>query len=391
MFRWHIEDGSTHRTPPDRSYPHDDVRAFGQTRRSRAPPPHRRHGRRLPLAGQPRRPRHHRVPERRERPHGPMVRAPHRLGGHAVRRDQVAHPGDRPIGSHVQGRLVVRHAHRGGSRVPHSLPRTRTRCRWPSHGRDGSSRREHRSRGIRVLLARRVRHQLGLASVGVEPRHRRQRTLLDARSRSGHRPRSRRPPRGHLMGRHRLEHGLVASLLRHLRRTGTPVHRLASPTRRSAVCRRAGVPRARRALLRGHRSLPQWQVDHHRLRLQDVERVVVDPRRRPDRLADVRGAASRRPRVPRRSLGRSFRRVDQPRRRRLPRDDGDRIRARAVGTAGRTRTRSTHHPCRLFRDAPGDPRVAPGPTPTSRDAPRQFVHSHHHRRRPARLRSRQQP
>ena len=75
----------------------------------------------------------------------------------AVRRDQAADPGDRPVGAGAQGAVALLRPHGGGPVVPGPLPAAGGRRR--RDGRAGPARRERRGRRARLLRPRRLRRQ----------------------------------------------------------------------------------------------------------------------------------------------------------------------------------------------------------------------------------------
>ena len=85
--------------------------------------PHRPRRRSVGVAARSQRPRHDRLPRGRERLLRGVVRRPRRPGRDDLRRDQVAHPGDRHHRSDQGRRVVVHVAHRGGAQLPDPLPR----------------------------------------------------------------------------------------------------------------------------------------------------------------------------------------------------------------------------------------------------------------------------
>ena len=92
------------------------------------------------------RPGDHRLPRGRERLRRRLLRRAGRGrdGRHDLRRDQVAGPGDRPVGAGAPRRLVVRHPHDRGRDLPGVLPQPGSR--GARHARLGDARLQRRGR-----------------------------------------------------------------------------------------------------------------------------------------------------------------------------------------------------------------------------------------------------
>ena len=224
--------------------------------------PSRRHGDRpLRLAGRPEGPRGHRVPGGGERLHRGVTAG---LGGAAIvdlRRDQGAHPGDRPVGAGAQGELVAVRAHRGGPAVRDPLPPPGPRRRGhPADAggrqaprrRGGAARRERARRG-RVLLARRAVGQPGRAAARLLHRLLRRRAVHAAGQGPGDRLGARRRGPRHLL-RLRLVARRLDPVLRHRRRGVAAVPGLAARGRYPRRRRRGGVRGGRREVLARRRA-----------------------------------------------------------------------------------------------------------------------------------------
>ncbi len=145
----------------------------------RAHPP-RRHGHRpVRLARRPQGPRGHRVPGGGERLHRGADRRARRAAIRGLRRDQGAHPGDRPVGAGAQGELVaVRRTVEGQQYAIHCRRLVARRRGHPAGAggrqaagrRGGAARRERaRGRGQGVLLARRAVGQSPTSSCSPTP------------------------------------------------------------------------------------------------------------------------------------------------------------------------------------------------------------------------------
>ena len=169
---------------------------------------------------------------------------------------------------------------------------------------------------------------------GLVERRRRRRALHAAGARPGDRRRAaRRADRHVVVGRRGVVGRRAVAVLRPARRADAAARDLAPPPRHAGRRRRAGDRGARRALQprRRRRRAASGGSSSPRPagRPSEVSLIPAD-----DPTADAAcscGPASSEVEYARRPLGRPLRRADQPRRARLPRDDGAARRARATG------------------------------------------------------------
>ena len=242
-----------------------------------------------------RRPRVARLPHGGEHLRRRLVRRPERHDRHALRGDQVPHPGDRHVGAGVLGRLVVRDEHGRGVELPDPPPRT-DRCRGDE--RD-PPRRERRGRRPRLLRRRRVRSVPRPHARRVVVRHRRRRALHAPHPRPGDRNGWSGSHRRRVQRRQRLVARRAVPVLRDRRRTGAAVPHLAARggCRADGHGRHARLRGDRRAVLRRARRDPVRRLRDHPVGEQDEQRDAVPVHRRPDGRADPRRPAARRRRV----------------------------------------------------------------------------------------------
>ena len=199
-----------------------------------------------------------------ERLHGGADGGARRAAVGRVRRDQGAHPGDRPVGAGAQGELVALLAHRGGPAVLDQCRRAGARRRGhaadaggrqAARRRGGAARRERARRGQGVLLARRVLGVAGREAARLLHRLHRGRAVHAA----GQGPRHRGDPRGR-GAQHLLRRGLVARrfcpVLRHGGRRVAAVPGMAAHCRDADDGRRGGVRGERREVLARRRDVP---------------------------------------------------------------------------------------------------------------------------------------
>ena len=273
-----------HRNPPvpvdRRTAGYGDRRArtphrfVGSDRRSPArdlDPPRPVAHRRLRMAPGQGRPRGDRLPRGRERPHPGPHGAPGRPAAADLRRDQVPHPRDRPVGADPGPRLLVLRALLRGPAVRRQLPRARRRPRQlgspaPGRGRAtrragaagrGDAARPRRARGRpRVLLPRRLLDQPRRPAPRLRDRRGRRRALHRAGEGPDHgRPARRRADRR--PGRRHMGRDSRPLLLLDRRRDLALRQGLAPPPRHRAGRRRPGLPRAGRPVLGRRRPHPQ--------------------------------------------------------------------------------------------------------------------------------------
>ena len=210
-------------------------------------------------------PRGHRLPGGGERLHGGADRGARRAAVRGVRRDQGAHPGDRPVGAGAQGELVAVLAHRGGSAVRDPLPPPGARRRGhpadaggrqAARRRGGAARRERARRGQGVLLARRA--------VGVSPDEQLLAYSTDFAGDERFTLRIKDLVTGEVLDRRGAGHVLrlrlvarrVGPVLRHGRRGVAAVPGLAAHRRDALGRRRGGVRGERREVLARRRDSP---------------------------------------------------------------------------------------------------------------------------------------
>ncbi len=224
------------------------------------------------MAGRLRRPGDAALPGGRERLHRGDDRWPGRAAGDHLRRDQGPHPGDRPVGAGPQGRLVVLRPDGRGQAVPGPLPACRPargehatghRRRRAAAGRRDPAGRQRGSRGLAVLLARRVPGQPGRAAARLLHRLRRRRTLHTAGQGPGHRAdHGGRDPR-HVL-RLRLVRRRLRAVLHHRGRGLAAVPGVAAPGGHPGHRRRGRDRGSRPAVLRRRRADPQPALPDHR-------------------------------------------------------------------------------------------------------------------------------
>ncbi len=260
-------------------------------------------------------------PGGRERVDRAADRPPGSAPGADLRGDQVAHPGDRPLGAHPQAGMVVLRTLLRGPGVRRDLPGAgpgRGRLDASAAGRPGQPRPAcapgragpagpgRAGGGPRVLLPGRLRAQPGRPPARLGGRHRGRRALHRPGQGGRGRPparrrRRRRPRRGDLgPGRHRL-------LLHHRRRGVALRQGVAPPPGHGAGRGRAGLPRAGRPVLGRRRPQPRRPVPVRGQRLQDDHRVAgqgrPQPRERLRRLVPAPRGAGVQPRAARSSAG----------------------------------------------------------------------------------------
>ena len=218
-----------------------------------------------------------------ERVHAGTDRAPRRPAAVDLRRDQVPHPRDRPLGADPQPRPLVLRPVLRGEGVRRQLPGPGDRPRRldaaaarrglrarPARppGRGAAARPRRTGRRPRVLLAGRLQHQPRQHPPRLLDRRCRRRALHDPGPRPGHpRAPTRRDRRRH-RGRHLGPFGRAA-LLHDRRRVLALRQDLAAHARHLPGRRRARPPRGGRPVLRGGGPQPQRPVRHRRGRVQD--------------------------------------------------------------------------------------------------------------------------
>ena len=295
-------------------------------------------------------------------------RAAPAAGRRALRRDQVARPGDRPVGARCARAAWWYVTRTVEGQLPDPLPRPRR----AATGEPTSVLLDENAEAAGARLLRRRRRSI------VSPDH----TLLawssdvDGGERYTLRVRDLATGAdladeltGHLgVGRRRLVGRRRVAVLRPARRADAPVPvwRHVSARRRPTTCSCSRSPTSASSSASARRAASEWIVI-----------AIVESNARPRRgwcPADDarRGAASsfaasgRRRRVRVDHWGDRFVVAHQPRRGGLPRDDGTARRARRVDRAGRPRAGPADHRRRAVRRPPRAPRVARRPDAAAR-------------------------